>query len=252
MPSVYSLSPLLDDGPRSVPKDNFANIIQAHTGITAEDGIRALRDCLTVFAGRIAVVSSFGSQSAVLLAFVSEIAPATPVLFIETGKLFPETLRYQQDLTAFLGLLDVRIIRPVTATLQARDSMGELHMIDANACCKLRKVEPLEQALAPFAAWVNGRRRVQTETRAVMAQLEEMDGRLKVNPLAHWDNARIEEEFVRRGLPRHPLTARGYASLGCSPCTDPVATGADPRSGRWPTSTKTECGIHRVQHPIRQ
>jgi phosphoadenosine phosphosulfate reductase len=207
-------------------------------------GVEFLRDWLTSLAGRIAVVSSFGAQSAVLLAYVAEIAPATPVLFLDTGTLFTETLQYRQDLTAHLGLLDVRDLRPPMAAVQADDPCGLLHRSDADACCALRKVAPLERALAPFAAWVNGRRRTQSTTRVAMPLVETVAGRTKINPLAQWSDAQIEAEMVRRRLPRHKLVARGYPSIGCRPCTRPVAAGEDPRSGRWVGTAKTECGIH--------
>lgn len=210
-----------------------------------DEGRRALRWSLDSFKGRIAVVSSFGAESAVLLALVAELDRSVPVLFLETGQHAPETLEYRQKLAATLGLLDVRDIWPSPRALAARDPDGALHAFDPDACCALRKVEPLEEALQPFAAWITGRKRTQAATRAAMPVVETADGRTKVNPLAHWDAATIEAEFVRRALPRHPLTARGFASIGCAPCTRSVRPGADPRSGRWAATGKTECGIHR-------
>ena len=209
-----------------------------------DDGVAALRQAvLHDFPGRIAVVSSFGAESAVLLALVAEIDPAVPVLFLETGQHFPETLAYRSHLAATLGLRDVRDVRP--QALADRDPEGQLHAFDPDACCALRKVEPLAEALRPFAAWVTGRKQGQAATRAAMPLIEHEDGRVKINPLARWDARRIEAEMVRRGLPRHPLLGRGYPSIGCAPCTRPVGAGADPRSGRWAGTSKVECGIHR-------
>jgi phosphoadenosine phosphosulfate reductase len=245
MAPVLDLRQLRTRTPKPHPQINIAELIAAHQGMGTDAGIAALRDCLTLFAGHIAVVSSFGTQSAVLLALVAEIAPATPVLFIDTGKLFPQTIQYRHHLTAQLGLLDVRDLRPQAEALQAQDPRGTQYRFDPDACCALRKVAPLDHALAPFAAWVNGRRRAQSPTRASIPLLELTDGRLKINPLAAWTNAQIEAEFARRNLPRHPLSSAGYASVGCAPCTRPIATGDDDRSGRWPGSAKTECGIHR-------
>ena len=210
-----------------------------------DEGQRALRWSLDSFKGRIAVVSSFGAESAVLLALVADLDRSVPVLFLETGQHAPETLDYRQRLATTLGLLDVRDIRPSPPALAARDPDGVLHAFDPDACCAVRKVEPLEQALQPFAAWITGRKRAQAATRAAMPVVEAVDGRTKVNPLAHWDAATVEAEFHRRALPRHPLTARGFASIGCAPCTRSVLPGADPRSGRWAATRKTECGIHR-------
>ena len=208
-------------------------------------GLDVLQQCLTEHAGHIAVVSSFGAESAVLLALVADLDRTTPVLFLQTGQHFPETLRYRRDLAAALGLLDVRDIHPAPHAVAGRDPEGALHAFDADACCALRKAEPMEAALAPFTAWVTGRKRAQSATRAAMPLTEWEDGRLKVNPLAEWTAADIEAEMVRRGLPRHPLAALGYRSIGCAPCTQPTAPGADPRSGRWSATGKTECGIHR-------
>ena len=120
-----------------------------------------------------------------------------------------------------------------------------MHAFDPDACCALRKVEPLEQALQPFMAWVTGRKRHQAATRAALPVIEQVDGRTKVNPLANWTATMVEAEFARRNLPRHPLTSRGFASIGCAPCTRSILPGADPRSGRWAATGKTECGMHR-------
>ncbi|MBC7801369.1 MAG: phosphoadenylyl-sulfate reductase [Gemmatimonadaceae bacterium] len=204
-----------------------------------------LRQGFADYAGRIALVSSFGAESAVLLALVADLDRSVPVLFLETKRHFPETLRYRQDLTAWLGLLDVRDVSPAARAVQARDPDGALHAFDADACCALRKGEPMDDALAPFGAWVTGRKRSQSATRAAMPLIEHVDGRAKLNPLADWTAADIEAEMVRRRLPRHPLAAQGYRSIGCAPCTQPTAPGADPRSGRWSATAKTECGIHR-------
>lgn len=228
------------------PRPDVAAVVSPHTpGPAIDEGKLALRRSLDGFKGRVAVVSSFGAESAVLLALVADIDRSVPVLFLETGQHAPETLDYRQRLTATLGLLDVRDVRPSSPALAARDPDGTLHAFDPDACCALRKVEPLGQALQPFAAWITGRKQAQAATRAAMPVVETVGGRTKVNPLAHWNAAMIEAEFVRRALPRHPLTARGFASIGCAPCTRPIQPGADPRSGRWAATGKTECGIHR-------
>lgn len=197
-----------------------------------EEGQRALQRSMAEFKGRIAVVSSFGAESAVLLALAADIDPSVPVLFLETGRHAPETLAYRRRLAASLGLRGVRDVRPASGALDRQDPDGTLHAFDPDACCALRKVEPLEQALQPFAAWITGRKRHQAATRAALPVIEQVDGRTKVNPLAHWTQAMIEAEFAHRGLPRHPLTARGFASIGCASCTRSIRPGADPRSGR--------------------
>jgi phosphoadenosine phosphosulfate reductase len=198
---------------------------------------------------RSAVVSSFGAESAVLLSVVAEIDPSVPVVFLETGKHFPETLAYREELAAHLGLTNVRDVAPHEQALRDQDPTGELWYYDADACCRLRKVGPLERALAPFDAWISGRKRFQATTRAALPFVEQDGARLKLNPLADWDATRIGQELTRRGLPRHPLVARGYPSIGCSVCTRSVAPGEDSRAGRWSGSMKVECGIHSTRIP---
>ncbi|MEO1469226.1 MAG: phosphoadenylyl-sulfate reductase [Pseudomonadota bacterium] len=196
--------------------------------------------------GEVAVVSSFGAESAVLLHMLAGIAPETPVLMLETGFLFAETLDYQRTLATRLGLADVRLIRPDTEDLERHDPEGRLHRCDTDACCHLRKTRPLDRALRPFAAWITGRKRFQSATRAALAPFEVEEGttRLKANPLHAWDGARLAAYMDAHALPRHPLVARGYPSIGCHPCTSRVAEGEDPRAGRWRGEDKEECGIH--------
>jgi len=213
--------------------------------VADDEGVRLLRAAITAeYAGRIAVVSSFGADSAMLLALVAEIDPATPVLFLETGMHFAETLAHRDALVARLGLTDVRDIRPDPVELAANDPDGELHRWIPDDCCAVRKVAPLARALAGFDAWATGRRRQQSRTRAALPFVETEAGRRKFNPLADWSAERILAELARRDLPRHPLVARGYPSIGCAPCTRAVRPGEDPRAGRWAGQAKTECGIH--------
>jgi phosphoadenosine phosphosulfate reductase len=216
-------------------------------------GMAALREAiLHGFAGRIAVVSSFGAESALLLAMVADIDRRVPVLFLDTGKHFPETLAYVRELAERLGLTDVRPIRPDAEALGRADPLGTLHRFIPDDCCDVRKVAPLARALAPFHAWITGRKRFQSRDRAALPIVEQDDGRTKLNPLADWTAAEIAGEMRRRGLPPHPLAASGYASIGCAPCTHPVAPGEDPRAGRWAGTGKTECGIHlRAVPPTR-
>ncbi len=203
--------------------------------------VHAVREA---FRGRIAIVSSFGAESAVLLAIVAGIDPSVPVIFLETGKHFPETLAYRDELASHLGLTDVRDVTPRAQALQQRDPTGELWHYDQDACCGLRKVEPLERALVPFDAWISGRKRFQSSTRATLPLIERVGDQVKLNPLADWGAERIAAEFAERRLPRHPLVERGYPSIGCSVCTRSVANGEDGRAGRWAGTFKVECGIH--------
>ncbi|MEJ8473643.1 phosphoadenylyl-sulfate reductase [Roseibium algae] len=200
------------------------------------------------FSGDIAMVSSFGADSAVLLHMVSEIDPSIPVVMVDTGKLFPDTLRYRDQLTERLGLTNVLSRKPEKADLGADDPAGMLWMSDTNACCNIRKVLPLELALKDFGAWISGRKRFQSSTRARLPAFEVEAGRVKVNPLADWGPADILGYAKAQELPPHPLVAKGYPSIGCMPCTDKVKPGEDPRAGRWRGQAKTECGIHLPTH----
>ena len=199
-------------------------------------------------AGRLALVSSFGAESVVLLHMVSVTRAATPVIFIDTEMLFAETLVYQQELAERLALRDLRIIRATPADLRAHDPDDTLHQRDTDACCALRKTQPLQRALAGFDGWITGRKRYQAGTRAALEffEVEEGTGRIKVNPLTHWAREDIRTYMEENRLPRHPLVARGYPSIGCMPCTSPVRADEDPRAGRWRDQDKTECGIHLV------
>lgn len=197
--------------------------------------------------GRIALVSSFGAESVVLLHLISVMGRSTPVLFIDTEMLFAETLAYQLELTERLRLSDVRVVRPDRAELFQRDNENILHLHDPDACCHLRKVEPLNRALEGFDAWITGRKRYQGGARGDLDFFEaEGDLRIKVNPLVHWTTADLQDYIAENRLPRHPLVSKGYPSIGCAPCTTRVNDGEDPRAGRWRDSAKEECGIHFV------
>ena len=196
------------------------------------------------FAGKTAVVSSFGAESAVLLHLMATVDPNTPVLFLNTGKLFGETLRYRDRLQDQLGLGDVRSIAPSLGDRAVNDAEGTLWSRDADACCHFRKTVPLAKALAPFAAQVTGRKRFQTKERADMAPVEFHDARFRFNPLWQWSQADLEAYTETHKLPRHPLVEDGYPSIGCMPCTRRVQAGEDYRAGRWAGTDKDECGIH--------
>ena len=197
--------------------------------------------------GQVALVSSFGAESVVLLHLVATIAPETPVLFIDTRMLFPETLAYQRDLAEKLHLCDLRTIRAAQPRVAFEDPDNTLHQFNTDACCNVRKVEPLERALKSFDGWITGRKRYQGGRREAVEFFEaEGTNRIKVNPLAHWGSEDLGDYMINNRLPRHPLVAQGYPSIGCAPCTTPVKPGEDPRAGRWRNSQKSECGIHFI------
>ena len=199
-------------------------------------------------AGKIAAVSSFGAESAVLLHLIASVDPGVPVLFLDTGKHFPETLAYRDDIVARLGLTNLINLTPDPEVLAKKDESGLRWSYDPDGCCEVRKVLPLARALEGFDASFTGRKGFQSATRAGLARFEldqtDAAGRLKVNPLADWSSDQIQSYFAATGLPPHPLVEQGYPSIGCMPCTSKVAPGEDPRSGRWKGWDKTECGIH--------
>lgn len=198
----------------------------------------------------IAAVSSFGAESAVLLHLIAQIDKSVPLIFVNTQKMFAETLLYVDELSERLGFTDLRVYRPDPLLLAQRDATGLRWSYDPDGCCDLRKSEPLRRALAGFDAWISGRKAFQAKTRAALPRFEIDEGRLKINPLADWDKARIDAYFAEHDLPRHPLEAQGYPSIGCSPCTSKVLPGEDPRAGRWRGWDKVECGIHGEATPF--
>ena len=199
--------------------------------------------------GNTAVVSSFGTESAVLLHLIALANPATPVIFVDTLKMFPETLEYRDVLLERFGLSDSRTVKPDPAVLAAKDAQELRWSYDPDGCCEIRKVEPLKRAKAGLDSWISGRKAFQSQTRQNIARFEIEDGRLKVNPLGDWVKADLEAYFSEHDLPRHPLEADGYPSIGSQPCTSKVLPGEDPRAGRWRGWEKTECGIHVPEKP---
>ena len=200
--------------------------------------------------GRVGVVSSFGTESAVLLHLLAEADPSVPVIFVDTLKMFEETLAYRDTLVAHLGLTDSQVVQPLPEVLAAKDESGLRWSYDPDGCCEIRKVEPLARAKAGLDAWISGRKAFQSVTRQNLPRFEVEKGRLKINPLGDWTKDDLEAYFDKHDLPRHPLEAEGFLSVGCAPCTSKVLPGEDPRSGRWRGWDKTECGIHGSSSPL--
>ena len=232
---------LIDLTPKFTP-DSAAAINARFDGVETTEMLRRLFDEPPF--DDLALVSSFGAESAVLLHMVSQIDKSVPLIFVNTQKIFGETLAYRDELAERLGFTDMRVYRPDPYLLAQKDATSLRWSYDPDGCCDLRKVEPLRRALAPFDAWISGRKGFQGKTRNALPRFEEDEGRLKINPLADWDKARLDAYFAEHKLPRHPLEAQGYPSIGCAPCTSQVQLGEDPRAGRWRGWDKTECGIH--------
>jgi phosphoadenosine phosphosulfate reductase len=204
-----------------------------------------------MYGAKLALVSSFGAESAVLLHLAAQVDPGIAVLFLDTGMLFGQTLDYRKSLAAKLGLTGVRDLRPTFADLAVHDPKSDLWRTSVDACCNIRKVVPLDNALGEYDAWITGRKRFQGGDRLRLRVVEEGDnGQIKFNPLANWSREQIEAYTLDNDIPPHPLVAQGFPSIGCWPCTKPVEQGADPRSGRWAGQEKTECGIHVARSTI--
>ncbi len=229
----------------SAPRYTDADAVRLNNMFRGRDTVEMLTVLLCEnMLGDAAIVSSFGAESAVLLHLIGSIDPAIPVIFLETGKHFPETLAYRDLLVERIGLTDIRNIMPDPALLIKKDDTGLRWSYDPDGCCEIRKVIPLKAALAPFDAQFSGRKAFQSSTRTALPRFEVEAGRLKVNPLADWNKARLDAYMAEHDLPVHPLVEQGYPSIGCAPCTSKVLPGEDPRSGRWKGWEKVECGIH--------
>jgi phosphoadenosine phosphosulfate reductase len=208
-----------------------------------------LEEAVATFGDKLALVSSFGAESAVLLHLVSKVKPDMPVLFLDTGMLFGQTLDYRRQLAAKLRLTDVRDLRPAYHDLATGDPEAKLWQTDTDACCEIRKVIPLDKALADFDGWITGRKRFHGGARLSLPVVEQADHQVKFNPLANWGKEDLDAYMAEHDLPAHPLVAQGFPSIGCWPCTKPVEAGQDVRAGRWADSDKTECGIHVARAP---
>ncbi len=224
-------------------QDDFAlnAFVEANAGLEGRDLIRTV---VREFPGRVAALSSFGAESSVLLHMISEVAPALPIVFLDTGKLFDETILYRDQLVREFGLTDVRIVQPDPSDLKQLDSDGELHKKDTDLCCHVRKTVPMDKTLRGFDVMISGRKRFHGGARANLDFVSFHDGRLKVEPLAGFTGLELQTYMQQHHLPSHPLKLMGYRSIGCVPCTNVSGTEEDPRAGRWSGSDKTECGIH--------
>ncbi len=237
----------IDAAPRWTQAD--ADALNARfEGVPADEMLRTL--VAEGSLGRIAVVSSFGTESAVLLHLVAQADKAMPVIFVDTLRMFPETIDYRDTLVKHLGFTDSRTVTPLPDVLAARDANLLRWSYDPDGCCAIRKVEPLARAKDGLDSWISGRKAFQSVTRQNLPRFEIEDGRLKINPLGDWDKTALDAYFEAHDLPRHPLEAQGYLSIGCEPCTSKVMPGEDPRAGRWRGWDKVECGIHTASTPL--
>ena len=204
-----------------------------------------LRWAIGEFAPSIAMSSSFQTQSLPLLHMTRRILPEIRVFFLDTGYHFWDSLMFRERLTREWDLNVVNLTRDPTWEVFRRRFGRELPLVDPNLCCFIHKVQPMQKALQGVRAWITGIRRDQTSTRARAHILEvQVDGLIKVNPLLNWNRTHIAAYAMLYELPEHPLLEKGYASIGCAPCTRPIREGEDERAGRWAGVGKTECGLH--------
>lgn len=234
--TVHALHP-----PRSPNADELERLNKALRGAPAQEILRvAIKEA---FAGSIAVMSSFGTEAAISLHLVAQQDRATPVLFLDTAKHFAPTLTYRDELVERLGLTDVRVLEPTRADIRANDPKGDLWRTNPDLCCDFRKVRPLAEVSGDFRAIITGRKRFHGADRMRLPIFDEVNGQIRVNPLANWSAEQLNGYFIANGLQRHPLMEAGYSSIGCYTCTEPN-TGSDVRGGRWAGAEKRECGIH--------
>ena len=203
-----------------------------------------------IFLKKIVVTSSFGAESIVILHLVSRIDKNIAIIFLNTGKLFPETLEYLNKVKKILNLKNIKVQKPSLKDLRINDPKGLLHKSNPELCCKLRKVVPLEHAIAPYKGWINGRKRFHGLERSNIKKIEKLNSIIKINPLADWNFKKITNYIKKYKLPEHPLVEKGYKSIGCVPCTSKIAEDDSHRSGRWKNLKKNECGIHSYNPSI--
>lgn len=242
MPAVHSIYPTQDTSIATSlniqPEEIAEQMCVSFSSASPEEILEA---GLEKYAGRAALVSSFGAESAIMLHMISRLDPSLPIITLDTMLLFPETHAYQKQLLSLLGLTNLQIVRPD----ETSDPDRTLHRRDSQACCALRKVEPLKNALKEFDAILTGRKRHQTRDRQTLKPFEvNAAGKFCINPLYNWSDKDTRSYMQDHKLPAHPLVAQGYPSIGCMPCTTAVKEGEDPRAGRWRNETRQECGIH--------
>lgn len=210
--------------------------------LRARDAEEIMRFLVRAYPGRVALSASFGGGGLVLAHMLSRIDAHAPVLFLDTGYHFPETIAFKNRFAQQYRLRVIDLATPVDATA------AQLYRTDPDRCCRIRKVEPMHRALSEFDVWITALRRDQSDTRRSVDVLVHhvIDGRaiLKVMPLAYWARHDVEEYLATHGVPSHPLVEKGYTSIGCWPCTRPTVQGEGERAGRWSGTNKTECGLH--------
>jgi phosphoadenosine phosphosulfate reductase len=219
----------------------FNDIVESYAGL---EGRQLIQTAVRNHPGKVALLSSFGAESSVLLHMVSEIVPDLPVIFLDTEKLFSETLAYRDQLAVELGLTNIVNAHPDAEDIARVDPDGVLNTFDKDLCCHFRKTVPMQKAFAPYDIIISGRKRFHGAARSDLQYVTVQDGKVKLEPLAGFTALDLNNYMITHHLPSHPLKLQGFRSIGCVPCTTQGGNDADPRAGRWAGSDKTECGIH--------
>ncbi len=222
--------------------------MDAHRQLDQASPAHILQWALRRFGDEVIASSSFQTQSMPLLHMISLWAPRLPVIFLDTGYHFPETLAFRDKIVS-LWKLNLRIARTASGDHPAGQPQGNLYQRDPDLCCHLHKVVPMQEALRGYRAWISGIIPDQTAERAHLQVLEPGASVLRIHPLAFWSRRDVFNYIAEHRLPEHPLTSQGYLSIGCEPCTRPVQIGEMARAGRWAQSAKTECGLHTQLRP---
>ena len=206
--------------------------------------LEIMKKSLNLFKNKIVYVSSFGTESAMILHMISEIDKNFPIILLNTNFLFSKTIDYKNELINIFKLNNFLEIFPNNADLKKYDPKDNLWKSNVEKCCEIRKVQPLKKFLENYDAWISGRKAYQGGERIDINPFEINNGKIVVNPLANFEQKLVSEYFLNHNLPRHPLFNEGYLSVGCTHCTHKSSNKNNPRSGRWVNQIKTECGIH--------
>ena len=235
---------------RRTPSDAAIDIEEQNRNLEGRSPQEILTWATSTFAPDVVLTCSFQHDGVVLAHMLTTIAPTVPIVFLNTGFHFPETLAYRDDIVRRFGI-NLRDVQPSMPRGEFASKHGlDLYRRDPDLCCRINKVEPLRAALEGVRCWLNGRRRDQAATRSGLSVVERFEGGIhKVNPMVAWNAKDTYRYMQEHSIPEHPLFDKGYASIGCAPCTRPILAGEDERAGRWSGTSKTECGIHTFLKP---
>lgn len=231
---------------------SFVELSTISKSLNKLESKKILEKCIYYFfEKKIAYVCSFGAESAVLLHMISNIERNLPVVFINTLKLFNETIDYKDRLVREFSLKNITELTPSKEDIELYDSEGKLWSNNPDKCCNFRKVKILDNYLNNFQAWFSGRKGYQSDERSKNNIVELQDKKFIISPLISWKKKDVDDYYIKYNLPRHPLSDQGFLSIGCKNCTSKTVNLSDIRSGRWNGLQKTECGIYKSNTIIK-